>query len=139
MVWIYSGCFGVILWESHSRSLIGGSLQSCFTTFCILNSDLYFWNLDPQCHAAWEDREGIQSTKPLPNVHVYWTALNAPPLTVTLYPMISQWWKQNTVWVFDSLSITRAAGLLDKDYNSLKLRCWNFLIISLTVSIPPLQ
>ena len=35
---------------------------------------LQFYNLDPQCHVAWQERQGLQSIKPLLNVHTYLTA-----------------------------------------------------------------
>ena len=42
--------------------------------FLYLKECVIIQNLDPQCHAAWQERQGLQRTKPLLNIHAHWTA-----------------------------------------------------------------
>ena len=54
----------------------------CSVAVCIHVSPFYLYlkeyviirNLDPQCRAAWQERQGLQRTKPLLNVYAHWTA-----------------------------------------------------------------
>ena len=63
-------------------------LHSHFPFSCILKSVLPFYNLNPQCYVAWQERQGLQSTKPLLNIHTYWVACNVPHSTIALSLMI---------------------------------------------------
>ena len=96
---------------------------------------LYFWNLDSLCRVAWQERQGLQSTKPLLNVHAYWTEWSVPPLTVTLSPDdplgVKMKWRIGNSY----LSIKRVAGLLNKAYSLFILRHQNFLINCVGVSL----
>ena len=61
--------------------------------------------------------------------------INVPPSTVTLSPNDLLAVKMKCSMGECCLSITRAAGLLDKVYNALKLRAQNFLINYVGVSV----
>ena len=91
--------------------------------------------MDPQCHAAWQERQGLQGTSPLLDVRAYWTAWNVPPSTVNLSPNGPIAVKMKCSMENSCLSITKAARLFDKIYNSLKSKTQNFLINYVGVSV----
>ena len=71
---LYLSTQGIIIWiimlmlqRIHSWKYLTCScrLHSHFAISCILKSVLLFYNLDPQCYAAWQEIQGLQSTKPL--------------------------------------------------------------------------
>ena len=77
-------------------------------------------NLDPQWYATWQERQDLQSTKPLVNVYVYWNARNVSPLMMNPSPDDLLTVNISTVWKNRCLFITRTARLLSEVYNWLK-------------------
>ena len=127
-IWICSGRCAFILWECHTCPLFRGGLQLRFAIFLYLkvcrNFEIWIHSivrLDKRDKAYKAQAHCLTYT--LTGLHEMF-----PPSTVTLSPVgpIAVKIKFST-WENSCLSITRVDGLLDKVYNSLKLRPQNLI------------
>ena len=79
-VWICSGHCRFILWKYHTCPLFSGGLHSLFLHLkkCVIISEF-----GPRVLCGFAKETRLTKTKPLLNVHTYWTAWNVEASKVT--------------------------------------------------------